>query len=89
MHTTYIDTTIYITSDAQAVAHHPPGDAQPIPQAAGAREMNCHPFQYSFLILSYGVEYPFSQFKSAVLILLPTGSLGPSLRTALSLYNTA
>ena len=39
--------------------------------------------------MSYGIEYPFGQFKSAVLILFPPNSLGPSLRVALALYNAS
>jgi len=39
--------------------------------------------------MSYGMEYPFGQFKSAVLIQFPPSSLGPSLRMALALYSTA
>jgi len=39
--------------------------------------------------MSHGMEYPFGQFKSAVLILFPSSSLGLSLKMALVLYNTA
>ena len=40
-------------------------------------------------MLSRGMEYPFGQFKSAVLILFPHSSLGPLLQMALALYDTA
>lgn len=39
--------------------------------------------------MSYGMEYPFGQSKSTVLILYPLSSLGPSLWVALALYSTA
>jgi len=39
-------------------------------------------------MMSYGMEYPLSQFKSAALILLPPSSLGSSLQMDLALYNT-
>ena len=51
--------------------------------------MNSHSLQNSFHVMSYGMEYPFGQFKSAVLILFPLSSLGPSLQMALAWYNTA
>jgi len=38
--------------------------------------------------MSYGMEYPFGQFKSAVQILFSPNSFGPSLQMALALYNT-
>ena len=47
--------------------------AQPIPsfppQAAKESEMNSYPLQNSFCMIAYSMEYPFGQFKSAVLIL--------------------
>jgi len=39
--------------------------------------------------MSYGMEYLFGQFKSAILILFPLTSLDSQLRMALALYNTA
>jgi len=39
--------------------------------------------------MSHGMEYPFSQFRSAVQILFFPIFLGPSLKMALALYNTA
>ena len=78
-----------ITSDAQAVAHHPLTDAQLAPWAAEESQMKSHPLQNSFHMMSYGMEYPFVQFRSAVLILFPPSSLSPLLRMALALYNIA
>ena len=59
------------------------------PQAGEESQMNSHPLQNSFSLMSYGIEYPFGQFKSAVLFLFPPSSLGPSLRVALALYNAS
>ena len=80
---------MYITSDAQAIAYHLPTNAQLALQAAEERKLSSHPLQNSIYMMSYGMEYPFGQFKPAVLILFPPSSLGPSLRMALSPYNTA
>ena len=76
---------MHITSDVEAVAQHLPNYGQ----AEEDSKMNFHPVQNPFHMMSYGMEYPFGQFKPAVLILFPPSSLGPSLRMALSLYNTA
>lgn len=62
---------MYITSDAQAIAHHLSTDAQLALQAAEESKTNSHPLQNSFCMTSYGLEYPFSQLKTAVLILIP------------------
>lgn len=62
---------MYITSDAQAIAHHLSTDAQLALQAAEESKTNSHPLQNSFCMTSYGLEYPFSQLKTAVLILFP------------------
>ena len=67
---------MYTTGDAQAIVHHPLTDAQPTTWAA---EMKSHSLQNSFHMMSYGIEYPFGQLKSALLILFPPNSLGPSL----------
>mgnify|MGYP001852072942 CR=1 FL=1 len=75
----YIYMWTYTTSDAQAIAHHPLIDAHLDPWAAEEREKNSHPLQNSFHMMSYGMEYPSGQFKSAVLILFPPSILGPSL----------
>ena len=37
-------------------------------------------------MMSYGMEYPFGQFGSAVLVLFPPSSLGPLVQMALALY---
>jgi len=79
---------MYITSDAQAIAHHPLTNAQQAPKQQ-KWEMNSHSLQNSFCMVSCGMEYPFGQFKSAVLILFPLNSLGPSLWMPLSVYNAA
>lgn len=63
--------------------------AQLAPQAAVGARHELLPLHNSFHLMSYDTEYLFSQFKSAVLILFPSSSLGPSLRMALGLYNTA
>ena len=52
-------------------------------------EMHSQLLQNSFRMISYGMEYPFGQFKSAVLILFPPSSLGPLLQMALALYIAA
>ena len=78
-----------ITSGAQAIAHHPPTDAQLAPHSKWKREMNSHLLQKSFCMMSYGMEYPFGQLKSVILILFPPKPLHPSPRMALALYNTA
>jgi len=52
-------------------------------------KMKPHPIKNSFHLMTYGMEYPFGLFKSAVLILFPHSILGPSLMKALALYNTA
>ena len=80
---------MYVTSDAQAIAHHALTDAQVAPWAMEEHEMNSHPLQSFFHIISYGMEYPFGQFKSAVLILFPPSSLGLSLQMSWALHNTA
>ena len=70
---------MYTTSDAPVVALCPPTDAKLAPQAVKESEMNSHPLQNSFCTMSYGMEHPFGQCKSAVLILFPPCSLGPIL----------
>lgn len=82
---------MYVTSDAQAIAQHPPTNAQLFPTTLSSRreEMKQHPLQNSFCMMSYGIEYPVGQFKSAVPILFPPSSLGTSLHTDLALYNGA
>jgi len=64
-------------------------DAQQAPQATEESQMNSLLLQNSFCILPYGIEYPFGQLKSAVLILFPSSSFGPLLTMALVLYSTS
>lgn len=52
---------LYITGDAQAIAHHSSTDAQLAPQAAEERVMNSHPLLNSFCLILYGMEYPFGR----------------------------
>ena len=54
---------MYITSDAQAIAHHALTDAQVAPWAMEEHEMNSHPLQNFFHIISYGMEYPFGNLS--------------------------
>ena len=80
---------MYMTSGVQAVAHYPLTNAQLAHQTAEQREMNFCPLQNSFHMMSYGVEYPFGHFKSTVLVLFHPSPLGPLLRVAFAVYNTA
>jgi len=80
---------MYITSDAQAIAHYPPANAHLASWAAEESKLNSHSLKHSFHLMLYGTEYPFGQFKSAVQILFPLSSLHPLLRMASALYNTA
>ena len=81
----YMYVNVYITSDVEAIAHHPPADVQLSSWAAEEGEMNSHPLQNSFCKISYDMEYLFGQFKSAVLILSPSSSLGLSWWMALAM----
>jgi len=74
---------MYITNDAQVIAQHAPTDAQPASWAVEESKMLSHLLQVYFNLMSYGTEYLFGQLKSAVLILFPHSSLGPSLQMAL------
>ena len=65
---------MYITCGAQAIAHHLPTDSQ-----LGPEQWNSHSLQNSFCVISCGIEYPFVQCRSTVLIVFPLSSLGPSL----------
>jgi len=51
--------------------------------------MNSQSLQNSSHMMSYGMGYPFVQFKSAVPIPFPPNNLGPSLPKALAPNNTA
>ena len=61
---------MFTSSDRQAIAHHPPTSAQLALRAVEESKMNSYLLQ-NFFLMSYGMEYPFGQFKSAVLILFP------------------
>lgn len=74
-----------VISDAQITAQHNPTNAQTAPSAAEESKVYSRPLQNSFHLMSYGMKYPFGQFKSAALILFPSNSLGPLLRTALAI----
>ena len=67
---------MYITSDAQAIAHHPLTDAQPVPrqQKEAQKTPPCF-FQLIFCMMLCGMEYPFGQFMATVLVLPPPSSL--------------
>ena len=57
-----------------AVAHHLPKDAQPVPEQWCPPSTNSCPF-YSFHVMPYGTEHSFGQFRLAVLVLTPLCSL--------------
>ena len=76
-------------SDAEGIAHHPTNQCPGSPEAVQERGMHSQPLQNSFHLMSRGMEYLSGQFRSAVLILFPPSSLGPTLRKALALYNIA
>ena len=63
---------MYITCGAQAIAHHLPTDSQ-----LGPEQWNSHSLQNSFCMMSYGMKYPYGQFKSAVLNSVPSQLLEP------------
>ena len=48
---------MYVTSDAQAIAHHPPAKAHVAPSAVEENKMNSQFLQNSFRMMSYSVEY--------------------------------
>jgi len=62
-------------------------NAQLAPWAVEESQKNTQPLHNSFHLMSNVTEYPFGQFKSAVLILFHASSLGPSLWTAFAPYN--
>ena len=80
---------MYIKSDAQATCSPLHNQFPASVPKQWKRVMNSHPLQNSVRLMFYGMEFPFGQFKSAVLIMSPPSSLGPLLRKALALYNTA
>ena len=71
---------MYTTSDAQAIAHHLLTNAQLTPEQ-WKREMNSHLSENSFCMMC-GMEYPFGQIESVVLILFPPSSLSSLLGMA-------
>ena len=56
-----------------AIAYHSPINFQPVPQPWLPPLANSFQF-YSFHLMSYGMECPSGQFRSAVLVLSPPGS---------------
>ena len=73
-------------SDVEALAQQLPSNGQ----AEEETEMNYHPIQNPFHLMSYGMEYPFGPLTSAVLIWFPPSSfLRALLRTALALSRSA
>jgi len=78
---------MYIKINTQSIAHHPPYDAQLAHRTAEERETNFSSLRNSFHVMLYGMEYPFGQFNSTVLF--PPSPLGPLLRVAFAVYNTA
>ena len=56
-------------------SHYLPTDAQPVPKQLLPGHF---PTAFSFFhMMSYGMEYPFGQFRSAVLVLFPPSSSYP------------
>ena len=73
-------------SDVEALAQHLSSNGQ----AEEETEMNYHPIQNPFHLMSYGMEYPFGPLTSAVLIWFPPSSfLRALLRMALALSRSA
>lgn len=75
---------MHITSDAQAVAHYLL--TCPVSLQASERSLvNSHPCQkHSFCMMLCGMEHPFVQLKSAVLILFwPSSLCSPHARKTL------
>lgn len=57
-----------------AIVHHLLTNAQPIPQQWSAAPSQLPPV-YAWDIMCCGLEYPFGQFRSAVLAMLPRSFL--------------
>lgn len=72
----YICIFIQKTSDAQAIPHHLLTSVQPVPEQWLAAWSTLLSFIF-FHVMSYGVDYSFSQFGSAFLVLFPHNSLCP------------
>ena len=60
-----------------AIAHHSPTDAQLVPEQRSAPPGQLPPV-YILGMMSYGMEYSFGQFGSAVLAVSPPSFLCPS-----------
>ena len=60
-----------------AIAHHPLTDAQPVPEQPSASPSQLPPV-YILGMASFGMEYPFGHFGSAVLAVSPPSFLCPS-----------
>ena len=56
----------------KAIAHHPPTNQS---STTAARPSQLPSVLYFFHMMSYGMEYPFGQFRSAILVLPPPSSL--------------
>lgn len=70
--------SIYKTSEAQAIAHHPPSNAQPVPKEQLPAWTAPHSFRRFFYTMTCGMEYPFGHCRSAVLALSPPPTPCPS-----------
>ena len=57
-----------------AIAHHPPTDVQPVPEQRSLPPGQLPP-AYMLSMTSYGMEYPFGHFGSAVLAVSPPSFL--------------
>jgi len=47
---------MYVRSDAQAIAHHPPVNAQPAPEQQKSEQDNSYLLQNPFHMMSYGIS---------------------------------
>ena len=84
----YMNIKMYITVMHKQLLTIPwPMSISPSKQWKG--EVNFHPLQNFFHLMSYGTEFSLVQWKSAFLILFLLRCLGLSLWTALALYSTA
>ena len=78
---------MYITSAAQAIAHHPQRYPASPKNNRRDEELPLPSKLLPFDVICYG--NPFSQFKSDVHILFPSSNLGPLLRINMAWHNTA
>ena len=72
----YVYVYIYTTNNAQAIAYYLLTDVQIAHEQWQEAWWTSIFFKLSFHVMSYGMEYPFVQFRSDVLILSPHISLG-------------